>query len=190
MRGGISNAGRCKFQANDNRSVNAVGTHFIMICRMAIKRLNSILIVSGTAMAVAAVLFSVLSISKALYGVSNRSAWYLAMLTVFGIGMLNLFLACVVLILSRATHLTDFSSIKYQHMKLQKYIKIEFRVVAILIGITFLAFEFHAEGADFVTFQGDPWWAISTKMSCRISACASFLRPIQLITWDCKLTLK
>ncbi len=190
MRGGISNAGRRQFRANDNRSVNAVTTHFIMICRMAIRRLNSILIVSGTAMAVAAVLFSVLSISKALYGVSNRSAWYLAMLTVFGIAMVNLFLACVVFILSRATKLTDFSSIKYQHMALQKYIRIEFRVVAILMGIALLAFQFHAKGADFVTFQGDPWWVISTRMSWRISGCASVLRPIQLITWDCDLTLK
>lgn len=161
-----------------------------LVIKRAIKRVNSILIISGIAMAMAAVLFSVLSISKGLYGVSNRSAWYLAMLTAYGIAMLNLFLAFVIFILSRATKLTDFSSIKYRHMKLQKYIKIEFRVVAILIGITFLAFEFHAEGADFVTFQGDPWWAISTKMSCRISACASFLRPLQLITWDCDLTLK
>ncbi len=167
-----------------------MSTYLITICRMAIKRLNNILIVSGIAMAMAAVLFSVLSISKALYDVPNRSAWHLAMLTVFGIAMLNLLLACVVFILSRATNLTDFSSIKYRHMKLQKYIKIEFRVVAILMGIALFAFQFHAKGADFVTFQGDPWWVISTKMSLRISACASFLRPIQLITWDCKLTLK
>lgn len=164
--------------------------HLKTICGLAIKWLNNILIVSGVVVAMASAIFSLLSISKTLYYVLNCSAWHLAMLIAFGIAMLNLFLACVVLMLSRTTNLTDFSSIKYRHVGLQKYIKIEFRVVAILMGITLLAFRFHAKGADFVTFQGDPWWVVSTRMSWRISACASFLRPIQLITWDCKLTLK
>ena len=141
-------------------------------------------------MAIVSIMFSLLIISKQLYLSKNRAVWSLVMVGAFAFSTINVVVAFVNLFLTRVTKFEGFVPIKKNPKGLQLYIKIEARIVCVLMAICLLSFRLYAHGADFSTFQGDHWWIETTSLSALLCWLSGLLRTIQLITWDCSLRIR
>ena len=156
------------------------------LCHRLIQCLNAVLIISSQVMVAVSVVLCLLCISKQLYLVQNQAAWSKAVGIGFGVSVLNVTLTIFMLILSRVAKYS-FPKIKQHKKKVGLYLRTECNVGVALMLLTALAFKIYTGGADFATWQGDPWWAVAAQATWWISFFALFTNTLQLLTWGLDL---
>lgn len=143
-----------------------------------IQYLNIGFFVSGRVMAVTAAGFSLLIFSKQLFLVKNQAAWGTVMKVAFAVALVNLFLSIPVF--GRAAKL----ECSIPKMKgIGRYLLAEFFAIQALMVSTPIFFYIHTGGEGLISWTGDRWWVIATKMAWLISWCAALGSLLQSFIW-------
>lgn len=143
-----------------------------------IQYLNIGFFVSGRVVAVVAVVLNLLIFSGQLFLVKNQAAWGTVMKTVFAVALVNLFLSIPVFL--RAAKL----ECNIPKMKgIGRYLLAEFFAIQALMVSTPIFFYIHTGGEGLVSWKGDRWWVIATKMAWLISWCVSLGSLFQALMW-------
>lgn len=146
--------------------------------RSFIQYLNIGFFVSGRVMTAVAVVLNLLIFSGHLFLVKNQAAWGTAIRTTFMVALINLFFSIPVFV----------GAVKLEcnipKMKgIGRYLLAEFFAIQALMVSAPIFFYIHTGGEGLVSWTGDRWWVIATKMAWLISWCAALGSLLQSFMW-------